>query len=447
MDNKFLKTITIGSASFLFAAILLCDPQTADAAEGARVVEHCTFSGVTDEQAGATGVGVRGDSWDGTYYYDTNGRKKTDIFFCDGVYTYYLQADGTPMKDRLTYHPDGEHVIYFDENGHEAFDSYIHVKKNVQGEEISEYCYFDTFGYMYQDRITYANILPYGTTANRFQETLCYFNGYGVLQKGGWFEFPDKNYGFADERGSLYHDQFGYDRFGRIVYYQANGQVAKGLITDGNYYYHMSVEDGHLLGYWAADSNTAVQPSCSANVIKPGDYDMVLLGKNSMGQTDTSLYLLDNRDTGCKVGDNYAAYIYRKPDGTYGDSFNNAGREFFTNRGIGIGSTKQQVQDAYSEALVLGTSVNRAVPEDIPIRLEDEQINSDLEYAYSQAVEGMYVYLTQNFDPYRLSKYWLMPQEHKSIKIYFDSNDEVILIEYLLKYSINSERNDNFIWY
>lgn len=29
---------------------------------------------------------------------------------------YYFKSDGTPMKDRLTYHPDGEHIIYLDAN-------------------------------------------------------------------------------------------------------------------------------------------------------------------------------------------------------------------------------------------------------------------------------------------------------------------------------------------
>ena len=30
---------------------------------------------------------------------------------------YYFKSDGTPMKNRLTYHPDGEHIIYLDANG------------------------------------------------------------------------------------------------------------------------------------------------------------------------------------------------------------------------------------------------------------------------------------------------------------------------------------------
>ena len=57
-------------------------------------------------------------SGDGTMRcYDANGNMVKNNFKCDGTYTYYFQNDGTAMTDRLTYHPDGEHVIYFDENG------------------------------------------------------------------------------------------------------------------------------------------------------------------------------------------------------------------------------------------------------------------------------------------------------------------------------------------
>ena len=61
-----------------------------------------------------------GDSWDNAHYYLADGTLAKDCFFSDGVYTYYLQSDGSPMTNRLTYHPDGEHIIYFDENGHEV---------------------------------------------------------------------------------------------------------------------------------------------------------------------------------------------------------------------------------------------------------------------------------------------------------------------------------------
>ncbi len=64
------------------------------------------------------------------YCLDSNGNKVINEFKCDGTYTYYFQADGTAMRDRLTYHPDGVHVIYFDEEGHEVFSNFHKVKKN-----------------------------------------------------------------------------------------------------------------------------------------------------------------------------------------------------------------------------------------------------------------------------------------------------------------------------
>ena len=66
----------------------------------------------------------------------------TNEFVCDGTYTYFLQADGTAMKDRLTYHPDGVHVIYFDQYGHEVFSDFAHVKKSIAGEPVDDYCFF-----------------------------------------------------------------------------------------------------------------------------------------------------------------------------------------------------------------------------------------------------------------------------------------------------------------
>lgn len=133
-----------------------------------------------------------GGDWNGTYY-TMNGQVQKDVFFCDGTYTYYLQANGTPMKDRLTYHPDGEHVIYFDENGHEVFDNFQNVKRSITGEAVDDICYFDTFGHMYVDRTTY----------DRAGVNLYYINPYGVLQRGGWFTYPNGAVGYADENGVL----------------------------------------------------------------------------------------------------------------------------------------------------------------------------------------------------------------------------------------------------
>ncbi|NLK76169.1 MAG: hypothetical protein GX284_00275, partial [Clostridiales bacterium] len=64
-------------------------------------------------------------------------------------YTYYFQADGTAMTDRLTYHPDGEHIIYFDKKGHEVFNSFQYCQS------VGYTCYFDSQGYLYKDQITF----------------------------------------------------------------------------------------------------------------------------------------------------------------------------------------------------------------------------------------------------------------------------------------------------
>ena len=41
---------------------------------------------------------------------------------------------------------------------------------------------------------------------------------------------------------------FSYDPYGRVVFYHWNGMVARGLISDGVYYYNMDADDGHYLG-------------------------------------------------------------------------------------------------------------------------------------------------------------------------------------------------------
>lgn len=102
-------------------------------------------------------------------------------FKCDGTYTYYFQADGTAMKDRLTYHPDGVHVIYFDENGHEVFSNFANVKKTIAGKDVNDFCFFDVNGYMYVDVLTY----------DKEGKKMYYANPYGVMEMGKWFQFSD----------------------------------------------------------------------------------------------------------------------------------------------------------------------------------------------------------------------------------------------------------------
>lgn len=163
--------------------------------------------------------------------YDRNGALVTNKFIFDGSYTYYMQADGTPMKDRLTYHPDGVHIIYFDTDGHEVFSNFQYCPS------VGYTCYFDSQGYIYKDQITFVGDKVY------------YLNANGKMENSGWFRFANgMDYGYANTDGTLKADGFSYDPWGRIVFYHWNGMVARGLITDGVYYYSMDMTDGHYLG-------------------------------------------------------------------------------------------------------------------------------------------------------------------------------------------------------
>lgn len=167
----------------------------------------------------------------GQEYLYSNGQKVINDFVFDGAYTYYAQADGTPMKDRLTYHPDGEHIIYFDSMGHEVFSDFQYCPS------VGYTCYFDSQGYIYKDQITFVG------------EDVYYLNANGKMEDSGWFQFANgMDYGWAYSDGTLDTYGFGYDPYGRVVYYHWNGMVARGLIQDGNNYYSMDTTDGHYLG-------------------------------------------------------------------------------------------------------------------------------------------------------------------------------------------------------
>ncbi len=159
--------------------------------------------------------------------YDSDGNPVINEFKCDGTYTYYFQADGTAMKDRLTYHPDGEHVIYFDSEGHEVFSDFANVKKTIAGDEVNDFCFFDVFGYMYVDVVTY----------DKTGTVLYYANAYGVMEMGKWFQFSDNvtwadgregdefkgGYGYANTDGTLMTNTQTTDWEGRNCYLQGNG--------------------------------------------------------------------------------------------------------------------------------------------------------------------------------------------------------------------------------
>ena len=118
------------------------------------------------------------------------------------------------------------------------FDNFAYVKQSIAGTPVDDMCYFNTYGYMYVDFLTY-------DITGTF---LYYANPYGVVERNGWFRFSDGGIGYANANGTLMVSQFTYDQWGRMVYAQGDGHLARGLITDGLYWYHMDEADGHLLG-------------------------------------------------------------------------------------------------------------------------------------------------------------------------------------------------------
>ena len=180
---------------------------------------------------------ANGGTWDGRHYIKADGTMATDVFFFDGTYTYYLMTDGTPMTDKLTYHPDGEHIVYFDQNGHEVFTTFQYCPS------VQYTCYFDSNGYLYKDQITFVG------------DKTDYLNGNGAMEQNGWFQFANgRDYGWANADGTLNTTGWGTDPYGRTVFYHWNGMVARGLISDGAYYYSMDETDGHYLGQFSMDS-------------------------------------------------------------------------------------------------------------------------------------------------------------------------------------------------
>lgn len=162
--------------------------------------------------------------------FDSKGNPVINGFKCDGTYTYYFQADGTAMKNRLTYHPDGIHIIYFDADGHEVFSDFANVKKSIAGDAVDDMCFFNIYGYMYVDTLTY----------DKTGTKLYYVNPYGVLERKGWFAFSGNEfnaglgfsgrsggYGFAREDCSLVVNENTYDWDNQLVFVQGDGHMFK----------------------------------------------------------------------------------------------------------------------------------------------------------------------------------------------------------------------------
>ena len=131
------------------------------------------------------------------------------------------------MKDRLTYHPDGVHVIYFDNSCHEVFSDYAHINRSISGDVVDDFCFFDLNGYLYVD------VLTYDITGKH----ILYANPYGRLERGGWFQFSDTlkwadgtpcegfagQLGYADMNCYLVTNKNIVDPYGRNGYLQGNG--------------------------------------------------------------------------------------------------------------------------------------------------------------------------------------------------------------------------------
>ena len=220
-----MMALTLSSSTMVYGETIEQSTEVAaDTADGGRTVDYYSLP-------------ANGGTWDGSHYIKTDGSMATDVFFFDGTYTYYLQTDGSPMKDKLTYHPDGEHIVYFDQNGHEVFTTFQYCPS------VQYTCYFDSNGYLYKDQITFVGDKAY------------YLNGNGAMEQKGWFQFANgRDYGWANADGTLNTTGWGTDPYGRTVFYHWNGMVARGLISDGAYYYSMDETDGHYLGQFSMDS-------------------------------------------------------------------------------------------------------------------------------------------------------------------------------------------------
>ena len=180
------------------------------------------------------------------YFYDTYNQMVKGRFIQadetgDG-FTYFADNSGAVYQDRLSYDPSGKDVIYFDEDGHMAFNKFINIKHDILGNPVDYIGYFDTFGRAYVNKTTYGN--GEGVYA---KDALFYINDYGVLENKGWFKNAAGEIGYATADGRLATSQWSFDQFGRAVYFQANGFLAKGTLFDGSRYYNMDENDGHFI--------------------------------------------------------------------------------------------------------------------------------------------------------------------------------------------------------
>lgn len=289
-----------------------------------------------------------GGTWNNVTYTTPDGVVARDCFFCDGTYTYYLQYDGTPMKNQLTYHPDGEHIIYFNESGQEVFYGEHHIERGVCGELLNQESFFDPYGYMLRDEIVF-NVLGNPN----------YYDYSGALVKNRQCTTQDGNIVIATASGALENNSFQYDAFGRIVFCHWNGMIAKGLITDGIFYYHMDEVDGHFKGCFPAEgyfegAQPAIPDGYTENDIYghcSSVFEMRILGDNEITKAitdwnsakDTSYEYLEN-----SAGTQYwRLSICKDALGNVRDNITGQTGTYMTLRGIQIGTDRNEVKRKY----------------------------------------------------------------------------------------------------
>lgn len=189
-----------------------------DYAEAEALVPFYIEEPITGKFASYQGYDFYGYEDGSVKCFDSNGNSVINEFKCDGTYTYYFQLDGTAMKERLTYHPNGVEVIYFDAYGHETFSNFNVVRKSIAGEQVRDLCFFNVYGYQYVDVVTY----------DQAGVNLYYANQFGVMECSGWFEFSAKQgggYGYANTDGTLLCNQYTYDWNGNLVYMDGDGSM------------------------------------------------------------------------------------------------------------------------------------------------------------------------------------------------------------------------------
>lgn len=217
---------------------------------------------------------------DGALVLYKDGVQDANEFVSDGSYTYYCVSDGTVMKDRLTYHPDGQHVIYFDAEGHEVFNNFTHISVSISGDAVDDLCYFGMTGYMYTNTVTYDAtgtklyyINPYGRMENT---GLFYFDANASYGGGDtkWTFTGDSYMGFANADGTLLVNQASYDPYGNAIYFQGNGEYKVTVANQIPAQPNISVSNFKSCNYTAANGNHTTWSIQVANTGAAGSADL-----------------------------------------------------------------------------------------------------------------------------------------------------------------------------